>query len=197
MNIVQHGGIRMNTSITSKEAILQVCRRIVAVKGLTALNMRLVADECHIALGTLYNYYSDKDDLLLATVESVWKDIFHMNQKCEMEFSFPEYIEYLFACIQDGAKEYPNFFTAHSISIAKAQKGEAKSIMEHYFAHMKQGMLEVLHADQKVQEESFSPCLTESDFIDFVLDHILLLLMQGKTSCEALVEIIRKVIYGS
>ena len=28
----------MNTVITSKEAIMQVCRRIVAEKGLTALN---------------------------------------------------------------------------------------------------------------------------------------------------------------
>ena len=82
----------MNSSITSKEAILLVCRKIVATKGLSALNMRLVADECHIALGTLYNYYSDKDALLLSTVESVWKDIFHMNQKCSTEFSFPEYV---------------------------------------------------------------------------------------------------------
>ena len=44
----------MNTVITSKEAIMQACRRIVAEKGMKALNMRLVADQCHIALGTLY-----------------------------------------------------------------------------------------------------------------------------------------------
>ena len=54
----------MNTVITSKEAIMQVCRRIVAEKGMNALNMRLVADECGIALGTLYNYFADKDDLI-------------------------------------------------------------------------------------------------------------------------------------
>ena len=40
----------MNTVITSKEAIMQVCRRIVAENGMSALNMRLVAEECHIAL---------------------------------------------------------------------------------------------------------------------------------------------------
>ena len=71
----------MNTVITSKEAIMQVCRRIVAEKSLTALNMRLVADECHIALGTLYNYYADKDELVLATVESILRDIFHADQQ--------------------------------------------------------------------------------------------------------------------
>lgn len=78
----------MNPCVTSKEAILQVCRSIVATEGLSALNMRTVADECHIALGTLYGYYSNKDDLLLSTIDSVWKDIFHMSQKCETDFPF-------------------------------------------------------------------------------------------------------------
>ena len=35
----------MNTVITSKEAIMQVCRHIVAEKGMKALNMRLVSGE--------------------------------------------------------------------------------------------------------------------------------------------------------
>ena len=56
----------MNTGITSKEAIMQACRKIAAQKGLSALNMRTVAKECNIALGTLYNYYADKDELLIA-----------------------------------------------------------------------------------------------------------------------------------
>ena len=60
--------IGLNTVITSKEAIMQVCRRIVAEKGMNALNMRLVADQCGIALGTLYNYFADKDALVLAAV---------------------------------------------------------------------------------------------------------------------------------
>ena len=185
----------MNSSITSKEAILLVCRKIVATKGLSALNMRLVADECHIALGTLYNYYSDKDALLLSTVESVWKDIFHMNQKCSTEFSFPEYVRYIFECVQKGAEEYPNFFTAHSISIANSKKGQAKSIMECYFQHMKNGMLEVLEADGNVKNDAFSEDFTESEFMEFVLDNLLLLLVKGKTSCDSLVNVICRTVY--
>ena len=89
----------LNTGITSKEAILQVCRGIVASRGLSAVNMRSVADECHIALGTLYNYYSNKDELLLAIVEDIWKAIFHMDHKCPTDFTFPEYVAYIFECI--------------------------------------------------------------------------------------------------
>ena len=154
----------MNISVTSKETILQVCRNIVSTKGLQSLNMRSVAKECHIALGTLYNYYSDKNDLLLATIKSIWHDIFHTDQCSGKATSFPEYINDIFSCIQKGTRTYPNFFTAHSISIAKSQKGEAKSIMEHYFDHMKIEMLDVLHNDRKLSDAAFSSTLTESDF---------------------------------
>ena len=185
----------MNPNITSKEAILQTCRNIVASKGLPALNMRSVAEECHIALGTLYNYYSNKNELLLATIESVWKDIFHTNHKLSTNFSFCEYVSYIFECIQKGARKYPNFFTAHSISIANSEKGKAKSTMKHYFDHIKIGLLEVLKSDNTIDKNAFSTSFTESDFVDFVLDNILLLLVQEKTSCATLLEIINRVVY--
>ena len=186
----------MNTVITSKEAIMQVCRRIVAEKGLTALNMRLVADECHIALGTLYNYYADKDELVLATVESIWRDIFHADQQCVADVSFSDYVADLYARIRKGAEVYPNFLTGHSISIASAKRGEAKSAMEHTFAHMKAGMLEVLQTDQAVRGNAFTSSFSQEDLIGFVLDHMLILLVQGQPDCTVLLEIIRRAIYG-
>ena len=66
----------MNTVITSRENILETCKKIVSNKGLTAINMRLVAKECNIALGSIYYYFPSKDDLLIAIIESVWEDIF-------------------------------------------------------------------------------------------------------------------------
>ena len=73
--------IGLNTVITSKEAIMQVCRRIVAEKGMNALNMRLVADECGIALGTLYNCFAGKDALVLAAVGRASGEIFFMRAR--------------------------------------------------------------------------------------------------------------------
>lgn len=186
----------MNTVITSKEAIMETCRRIVAAKGIKGLNMRLVADECHVALGTLYNYYEDKDALVLATVESIWKDIFHADQPCETDLSFPDYVAELYARIQKGAETYPGFLTGHSVSIAGAKQRKAKSVMEHTFAHMKAGMLKALQHDRSVPADAFSPRFSQEDFVNFVLDHGLILLVQGQSDCNVLLEIIRRVIRG-
>ena len=185
----------MNTVITSKEAIMQVCREIVAEKGIKELNMRLVARECHIALGTLYNYYADKDALVLAAVESIWCEIFHANATRNAEVSFPGYVANLYSNIQKGAESYPNFLTGHSLAIASAKRGEARSIMEQTFSHIRTEMLAALRADPALQKNAFSPALSEETFVGFVLDYILVLLVQGKADCAVLLEIIKKVIY--
>lgn len=185
----------MNTGITSKEAILEVSRGIVASKGLSAVTMRSVADESHIALGTLYNYYANKDDLLLATVESIWADIFHMNYGDLTEMSFLKYVEYIFDCVQKSMDKYPGFFTAHSMSIAGSGREKARNVRQHCFSHMKERLLDVLMLDGKVSEDVFSTSLERSEFVDFVFDNIILLLVQNKTNCDMLKEIIQRVIY--
>ncbi|MGM9589139.1 MAG: TetR/AcrR family transcriptional regulator [Faecousia sp.] len=162
-----------------------------------ALNMRSVSKECHIALGTLYNYYADKDALVLATVESIWREIFHGVHQKVTGVSFPDYVAEIFAHIVKGAEAYPGFLTGHSISIASDKRDEAKSIMEHTFAHMKAGMLEVLQSDPTVSGNAFPPAFSKEDFVGFVLDHLLILLVQGQPDCHVLLEIIRRVIYGS
>ena len=67
--------------------------------------------------------------------------------------------------------------------------------MEHTFAHMKAGMLEVLRADQAVQGNAFTASFSQEKFADFVLDHMLVLLVQGQPDCAVLLEVIRRVIY--
>lgn len=184
--------IVLNTVITSKEAIMQVCRRIVAEKGMNVLNMRLVADECGIALDTLYNYFAGKDAPVLAAVESIWRDIFHAGTPQETAPSFPGYVAVLYGRIQKGAEAYPGFLTGHSISIAASKRGEAKSVMEHTFAHMKAGMLEVLRKDPPVPSNAFTPSFSQEDFVGFVQDQLLVLLVRGQPTCGALLEVIRR-----
>ena len=100
MNIVHFGEVKaINPEITSKEEIMQVCRRIAAEKGLKALSMRAVAGECGIAPGTLYNYFSDKEELLISAIASVWQYIFSLTEQEENSppLLFSEYVEKVFA----------------------------------------------------------------------------------------------------
>ena len=67
----------MNRVVTSKEEILQASRELLKEQGWTAINIRAVAAACHVSVGSIYNYFGSKADLVSNTVESVWHEIFH------------------------------------------------------------------------------------------------------------------------
>lgn len=57
----------MNKIVTSKENILKASREIASKDGLQSINMRNVAKHCGVAVGSIYNYFPSKADLIIAT----------------------------------------------------------------------------------------------------------------------------------
>lgn len=195
MNVVQLKEACINTAATSKEEILEACKAIVAEKGLRALNMRAVAKRCNIALGSVYNYFPSKDDLIIAAVESVWQSIFGTKSVYKPDTAFTDYIEAVFKKIRKGMIQYPDFFTAHSMNFTGNSKEEARKKMHGYFASIKKEMLCILQADPTVKKNIFSKDFSEEDFTDLVLTNFIGLLILQNRSCAVLIAGIRKIIY--
>ena len=106
--------------------------------------------ECSVSVGAIYNYFPSKSELLCSTIESIWKDIFHMSSE---QFSFTNFIEcltWLFESIQEGSQEYPEFLSKHAMSLAAEDKVVGQND-EKIFFHLKQNLLIVLK-DQKIEK---------------------------------------------
>lgn len=184
----------MNPPNTSREEIMRVSRKIVSEKGLPALNMRALAKECGIALGTLYNYYSDKDELVVAAIESVWQDILEKSSP-DSGVSFSQYVTHIYARILSGLKYYPDFFAAHSISVAGSAKGKARGMMERCFGKIRSELHEALREDKNVDRSIFSETFREEDLIEHILDTITISIINGKPDCATLTEILDRLLY--
>ena len=185
----------INTIVTSKEAILAVSRALASQQGLQSLNMRTIAEKCNVSVGSVYNYFPSKSDLIAATIQDLWQSIFHMDKICNKSNSFTDYVAWIFESARVGVEEYPNFFTAHSMSFANADKGKARQVMEQYFDHMKAGLLKALQSDSGVRATVFSDDFSKSEFVDFVFANLLTLLLKQGNSCNILIEIIKRTIY--
>lgn len=185
----------MNKTITSQEAILRVGKEIVLEYGLQGLNIRDVARRCGVSVGSIYNYFPTKTDLVVATIESVWKEIMHGYKICEEQYSFVDCVQSLFLYIQKGSEKYPSFFSAHSMSVVNLDKEKGRESMERYFSHMKQGLLATLNADSGIKGDVFSQAFKKEDFIDFIFNNLMTLLMKQAISCDFLLEVIRRIIY--
>lgn len=187
--------ILMNTVVTSREAILSQSRKIVMDQGLSAINMRTVAAACGVAVGSIYNYFPSKTELINAAVEDVWRDIFHVSGDCFKTAHFTDCLSWIFESFQEGCKKYPGFFTLHSMSYAQKDKKKGRQMMEQYFAHIKNGLLIILKKDADVRENVFNDVFTPEEFVDLIFSLVTSMLLQGKSNCGTLVEMTSRCIY--
>lgn len=57
-----------------KQLILGEAKRILYSEGYSKLSMRNISKACGIALGTIYNYYPTKHDLVIGMMTDYWKE---------------------------------------------------------------------------------------------------------------------------
>lgn len=185
----------MNNVATSKEALLDISVQLVSEKSLGALNIREVAKRGGISVGCVYNYFPSKASLLAATVSKIWENIFHQANQYSRPQDFHACVRWIFDSIQNSSEKYPSFFTLHAMSFTADEIGEGRVVMNHYLDHMKAGLLQALKEDTDVRRDVFTENFTESDFVDFVFDNLIMLFIKQASSCDFLLNLIRKVIY--
>lgn len=185
----------MNTIITSREAILDTCRRLVKEQGWSAVNIRSVAAACNVSVGSIYYYFDSKTALTSATVESIWHDIFHFSGT-EPDFdSFLSCVQWIFASIRKGSEQYPGFFTSHSMTFMKSDKADGQQLMAQSWEHMQTRLYDLLTQDQKIRPEAFDDILSPRKFVDIVFSLIIAALVQQHYDDSAILEMIRKMLY--
>lgn len=185
----------MNKVVTSKEEILYASRKLVLEKGIMSLSMRSVAEACGVAVGSIYNYFPSKAELLSAAIGSVWGEIFMPFYGRETFGSFPECVSALFETIRAGNEKYPGFFTVHALNFASADKEKGKEAMNRCLAGLEGKLVEALRQDKQIRTGVFGDVFTEEIFAGYVFELMIPILLRKEESCDALLEMIRQTIY--
>ena len=185
----------MNTIVTSREALLQASQAIAIESGLQALHIRALAQRCGVSVGSVYNYFPSKADLLAATVEAVWESVFHTAEQCQRPAGFRPCVAWLFERIRHGTAEYPAFFNLHSLAFAAGDRPKGRQVMENAFSHMKRGLAQALEEDADVRPGAFSGALTREALVAFTFSNLLALSAEDRSDCGLLMALISRAIY--
>ena len=116
----------MKKAITTKEDIIGAFLTAAREQGFSKLGMRQIAERCGIAPGTLYNYYSDKNELILDAIASIWEE--SLGEETEAE-DLLSYIAEITSRIAAVEKSYPGFLQAHSEWLTGAAISEGRKAM--------------------------------------------------------------------
>ncbi len=185
----------MNTIVTSKEEILKTSRELIQREGWSAVNIRSVAAACGVSVGSIYNYFDSKAALMSATVESVWCEIFHRPEDGSVFQDTQACITWLYERMEYGCKQYPGFFTLHSLGFLGEDKSDGRQKMQQTWQHILDGLCSVLQRDTKVRPNTFTQQFTAEKFADLLFSLMLSALLRQDYDPSAVLEIVRRTLY--
>lgn len=185
----------MNTVVTSKEEILRTSRELIRREGWSAVNIRSVAAACGVSVGSIYNYFESKSALVGAAVESVWCEIFHRPEDGAVFQDTQACVAWLYERMEYGCRQYPGFFTLHSLGFMGEDKSDGKRRMQQTWQHILEGLCAVLRRDERIRADAFTEQFTPEKFADILFSLMLSALLRQDYDPSAVLEIVRRTLY--
>lgn len=185
----------MNPMATSKENILQISRNLIQQNGWAGVNIRSVAAACGVSVGCIYNYFESKTDLLSATVESIWNDIFHHP---EDEAAFQDTlscVRWMYKQLEYGCQRYPGFFTHHALGFIQQDTADGKQQMQRAWQHILDALCTVLRNDTRIRADAFTEEFTVEKFAEMLFSLMLSALVRQNFDPSTVLEIVRRAVY--
>lgn len=185
----------MNTVVTSKDEILKTCRELIREQGWSAVSIRSVAAACGVSVGSIYNYFDSKAALVGAAVESVWCDIFQRPEDVTVFQNTQACIIWMYGRMEYGCKQYPGFFTLHSLGFMREDKSDGKRRMQQTWQHILSVLCSVLKQDTNVRPDAFTEQFTVEEFAGVLFSLMLSALLRQNYDPSAVLEIVRRTLY--
>ena len=185
----------MNTVVTSKEEILRTSRELIRREGWSAVNIRSVAAACGVSVGSIYNYFESKSALVGAAVESVCCEIFHRPEDGAVFQDTQACVAWLYERMEYGCRQYPGFFTLHSLGFMGEDKSDGKRRMQQTWQHILEGLCAVLRRDERIRADAFTEQFTPEKFADILFSLMLSALLRQDYDPSAVLEIVRRTLY--
>lgn len=185
----------MNTVVTSKEDILKTSRKLIRQQGWSAINIRSVASACGVSVGSIYNYFDSKAALVSATVESIWCEIFRRPEDSAVFQDTRACIAWMYERMEYGCRQYPGFFTLHSLGFMQEDKSDGKRKMQQTWQHILDELCSVLKQDAGIRNDAFTEQFTVERFADVLFSLMLSALLRQDYDPAAILEIVRRTLY--
>lgn len=111
-----------------RDTLLDCARCVADAEGIEAVNIRSIARKAGIATGTVYNYFANKDEILLALTEAYWKQALVELGDAITSDSFCGQLEEIFAFLRDRIDRSAGRLMGSLVNVEAAGLGRMESM---------------------------------------------------------------------
>lgn len=156
---------------TLRDTLVALARELAEGEGIGGVNIRALAQRAGVAAGTVYNYFSGKDDILLALTEEYWREALAEMDRAVLSGPFCDQLETIFFFLGErlhrsaGAlmNSLGNVEAAGQARMAAMQEGLARSLLLR------------LEGDPRIRQDIWSGPLSKEGFVRFLLTNMMAL----------------------
>lgn len=175
----------------TRTQLLDCAREIASEKGVASISMRRLAAKAGVATGTVYNYFSDKDDVLLALTEEDWSGALETLRSFDCAKRFPKRLEETYAFLHG----YIRASAGGLMSALTNARSTGCKRMEAMQSSLKNIILEQLRQDDGIKDEVWDETFTREQFAEFVLNSLVFLLKNDAQDAGFLTAIVERILY--
>lgn len=153
--------------------------------------MRALAVRAGVATGTVYNYFANKDELLLALTEHAWREALEEMARCDCPGDFCTQLSWIIAFLRERMNGPASRLMS---SLGKAEEaGLAR--MSSMQAALAEDLAGRMADDPRIRPDAFRGELTRDAFARFLVQNLLPILRPRGESPAMLLCVARRVLY--
>lgn len=186
----------MPRQFIEKGAIVDQAYELAEEKGLAAVNIRDVAKVCGVSVGSIYNYFPSKDDLVVAVIDKFFGKAF-FTDFCnpEPDENFVAYCRRLYAGMRETLSRFRSDWLVQVQSMGSGMRQAGKQREAERLLHMQHGLEHVLENDTRIRPDALTGALSAEAICAFAVHSMMDALRTGTDDCRVLFALLERTLY--
>ncbi|HCJ58509.1 TetR/AcrR family transcriptional regulator [Lutispora sp.] len=180
---------------TQKKTILSAAKNIAITQGITKINIRSVAQDSGIAIGTVYNYFPSKAHLLIAVIEDFWDGAFAgIDWQSFSNSNFYNNLEKIYSSLYLYLESFKDNWLEH-LSLLKTQEKIIGKKKEHeYMDKIRNRITTLMDMDDRLRHYPWTDSFSKEKTSEFIFDNMLTMLRKGEKDISFFIMILEKML---
>lgn len=176
---------------TLRAVLLSHARDLADAEGIGAVNIRSLARRAGVATGTVYNYFSSKDEILLSLTEEDWARTLEELRGRLTASSFDGQLEQLFTFLRARIDASAGALMRSLGSVDP--EGQARMVAMQ--GTLGQALLRRMDLDPAIRRDIWDGDFSRERFARFLVAHLTLLLRAPEPDVGFFLALVRRILY--
>lgn len=185
-------------SVITSEEILEQAYQLACEQGLRSLSIRSIAAACDVSVGTVYNSYASKTELINDVVGMFWQRAFSETMKTLAAHEgndFISFCEALSQSLKSALKEFRKDFLSDLSALSESDRLSAQKREQQSFIHARAGIKQVLLGDPRIKQDQLTGALTPDALAALIWETLIDSARDDMDYDKTLLELLRAALY--